>query len=50
MKNLWARSFVVIDEAATIPLPVVRRLMQSNDPSRDGGERRLTFVSSTVNG
>jgi len=33
---------VAIDEAAAIPLPVVRKLMQQPD--------RLTFLSSTING
>mmetsp|Transcript_17593 Transcript_17593/g.24747 ORF Transcript_17593/g.24747 Transcript_17593/m.24747 type:complete len:1144 (-) Transcript_17593:1139-4570(-) len=35
---------VAIDEAAAIPLPVVRNLMTG------GGTERLTFMSSTVNG
>ena len=49
---------VAIDEAAAIPLPIVRRLM---DPSGEKGgkkggsgggntEKRLTFLSSTING
>ncbi|VEU42963.1 unnamed protein product [Pseudo-nitzschia multistriata] len=33
---------VAVDEAAAIPLPVVRKLMQHKD--------RLTFLSSTING
>jgi len=36
---------VAIDEAAAIPLPVVRKLMSS-----DNNTDRLTFLSSTVNG
>eukprot|EP01082_Thalassiosira_pseudonana_P016458 g14825.t1 g14825 contig90:494993-498880(+) len=54
---------VAVDEAAAIPLPIVRKLMQLN-PSHggkgksvaasgggsDGEDRRLTFLSSTING
>ncbi len=47
---------VAIDEAAAIPLPVVQSLLQTK-PGRggdksgdDGGRRRLTFLSSTING
>ena len=53
---------VAVDEAAAIPLPVVRKLMQLN-PNHGGKgssgapnisdsreERRLTFLSSTING
>ena len=50
---------VAVDEAAAIPLPVVRNLLQMN--SKHGGgrgesgaaagdDRRLTFLSSTING
>lgn len=52
---------VAVDEAAAIPLPVVRRLMQLNPANGgkgksnsagtgEGEERRLTFLSSTING
>mmetsp|Transcript_12519 Transcript_12519/g.30581 ORF Transcript_12519/g.30581 Transcript_12519/m.30581 type:complete len:1281 (+) Transcript_12519:353-4195(+) len=54
---------VAIDEAAAIPLPVVRTLMRlnanhgggggegkKNVGDDDGGGRRLTFLSSTING
>ncbi|KAL9186796.1 hypothetical protein ACHAXT_010516 [Thalassiosira profunda] len=48
---------VAIDEAAAIPLPVVRKLMQLNPSNSgkgkglaEGEERRLTFLSSTING
>lgn len=53
---------VAIDEAAAIPLPIVRKLMQlgggsaKRNASRDsivageGEDRRLTFLSSTING
>lgn len=36
---------VAIDEAAAIPLPIVRKLLTQNS-----NEERLTFLSSTVNG
>lgn len=38
---------VAIDEAAAIPLPIVRKLMKQQ---QGGGGDRLTFLSSTVNG
>jgi N-acetyltransferase 10 len=53
---------VAVDEAAAIPMPVVRKLMQlhpshggkgngaSAASSRDAEDNRLTFLSSTVNG
>lgn len=53
---------VAVDEAAAIPLPVVRKLMQmtpkhgggkgknNGDGSTGAEERRLTFLSSTING
>jgi len=52
---------VAVDEAAAIPLPIVRKLMQLNaghggkgksmsGGSGEGDERRLTFLSSTING
>ena len=53
---------VAVDEAAAIPLPIVRKLMQLNTGhggkgktlgvggSGEGDERRLTFLSSTING
>jgi N-acetyltransferase 10 len=53
---------LAVDEAAAIPLPVVRKLMQMNATSHggrgkrtsavsgDGEDRRLTFLSSTING
>eukprot|EP00804_Cyclotella_cryptica_P007711 CCRYP_001339-RB/>CCRYP_001339-RB protein AED:0.03 eAED:0.03 QI:865/1/1/1/1/1/5/260/1094 len=54
---------VAVDEAAAIPLPVVRKLMRMNATSHGGGrgkgssaisgdveDRRLTFLSSTING
>lgn len=49
---------VAVDEAAAIPLPVVRKLMQLNPGHGGKGksmsdnteEGRLTFLSSTVNG
>jgi len=52
---------VAVDEAAAIPLPIVRQLMQLNaghggkgksmgGGSGEGDERRLTFLSSTING
>ena len=52
---------VAIDEAAAIPLPIVRSLLQmgggkkggaksSAATSGEGEERRLTFLSSTING
>lgn len=59
VENVVGAELVAIDEAAAIPLPVVRQLMQLNSnhggrkssPSFDGGaERRLTFLSSTING
>jgi N-acetyltransferase 10 len=39
---------VAIDEAAAIPLPIVRALMRGG--SQGGSGDRLTFLSSTVNG
>ncbi|KAL7539118.1 hypothetical protein ACHAWF_006304 [Thalassiosira exigua] len=46
---------VAIDEAAAIPLPVVRGLIRPDVKRKKGGvgggaERRLAFLSSTVNG
>lgn len=53
---------VAIDEAAAIPLPVVRKLLQLSpnhggkgksiavSSGDNGEERRLTFLSSTING
>eukprot|EP00956_Cyclotella_meneghiniana_P016426 scaffold25926_cov57-Cyclotella_meneghiniana.AAC.4 len=50
---------VAVDEAAAIPLPVVRKLMQLNPghggkgkstSTSDADDGRLTFLSSTVNG
>lgn len=51
---------VAVDEAAAIPLPVVRKLMQlgpsgHSGKGKGGGggnteDRRLTFLSSTING
>lgn len=50
---------VAVDEAAAIPLPVVRKLMQLNPghggkgkgaSTGDAEDGRLTFLSSTVNG
>lgn len=38
---------VAIDEAAAIPLPIVRSILHQ---SNDGQMQRLTFLSSTVNG
>lgn len=38
---------VAIDEAAAIPLPIVRSILHQ---SNDGHMQRLTFLSSTVNG
>ena len=38
---------VAIDEAAAIPLPIVRSILHQ---SNDGNMQRLTFLSSTVNG
>ncbi|KAL7537302.1 hypothetical protein ACHAXR_008347 [Thalassiosira sp. AJA248-18] len=65
VEKLVGAELVAIDEAAAIPLPVVRKLMQLN-PNHGGGskgkssggaattaageERRLTFLSSTING
>ena len=57
--KLVGAELVAIDEAAAIPLPIVRRLLQLNanhggrgkgGSGVEGEERRLTFLSSTING
>jgi len=59
--KLVGAELVAIDEAAAIPLPVVRNLLQlssnhggkgksSGSVGATGEERRLTFLSSTING
>lgn len=62
---MTSAELLVIDEAAAIPLPVVRQLMQlhsnyggtkktdshsHSNGSSDHSRRRLTFLSSTING
>lgn len=62
VEKIVGAELVAIDEAAAIPLPVVRKLMQLA-PNHGGSkgksgiamagdveERRLTFLSSTING
>mmetsp|Transcript_8003 Transcript_8003/g.13886 ORF Transcript_8003/g.13886 Transcript_8003/m.13886 type:complete len:1268 (-) Transcript_8003:130-3933(-) len=58
VEKMVGAELVAIDEAAAIPLPVVRQLMGMNSnhggkkaAGGDGEEsRRLTFLSSTING
>jgi len=60
VEKFTGAELVAIDEAAAIPLPVVRKLMQlspnhggkgkSSAAAGEGQERRLTFLSSTING
>jgi N-acetyltransferase 10 len=61
VEKMVGAELVAIDEAAAIPLPVVRKLMQLNPNhggkgksgfamAGDGEDRRLTFLSSTING
>lgn len=61
VEKIVGAELVAVDEAAAIPLPVVRKLMQLSPKhggkgkigfgmAGDGEERRLTFLSSTING